>query len=207
MLSTPLQLASMSNNIEDDFFGDCDDNDALIERFNDAAIPGADQYGELSNRESAATERQHFAIGYHETYDDSYEASLQNGFDDGYCSNYDTALHLGQILGQFAIRVESSKKFRENDGSYGPRHATTENKLTEISHRIRNLLLSITQSENSQSTKKSKGDGFQKEYDGVMAEVVESSTKASQEQRLKDRKDLEDLTEDVKNIITAAMAE
>ena len=204
MLSTPLQLASMRNNIEDDFFGDCDDNDALIERFNDAAIPGADQYGELSNRERAATERQHFAIGYHETYDDSYEASLQNGFDDGYCSNYDTALHLGQILGQFAIRVESSKKFRENDGSYGPRHATTENKLTEISHRIRNLLLSITQSENSQSTKKSKGDGFQKEYDGVMAEVVESST---QEQRLKDRKDLEDLTEDVKNIITAAMAE
>ncbi len=194
------------SNIEDDFFGDCDDNDALIGRLDDVATPSADQYGELSTRESAATERQHYAIGYHETYDDSYEASLQNGFDDGYCSNYDTALHLGKMLGHFAIHVESSKKFRENDGSCSPRQAATENKLTEISHRIRNLLLSITQTETSRDKEKSKGDHLQDAYHGVMAEVVESSTKVSQEERLKERKDLEDLADDVKNIITAEMA-
>lgn len=200
------------SNVEDDFFGDCDDYDALQSSLDDAAHQNVDEHGELSVRESAAIERQYFAIGYHETYEECYEASLQNGFDDGYRENYDMALRLGQLLGNFAIRVESSKKSRLElnrtiDTSRSPLLTAPEKKLTDVSHRVRSLLLSMTQNNASRDKNNSMDDGLKNAYDGAVIDIEQPSTQAVKQQRLQQLKDIEVFTENMRSIVNDEVAD
>ena len=210
-------MASLDN-IEDDFFGDCDDHDAFNGSLDEVMhARSLDQYGELSIRESVATERQYFAIGYHETYDECYEASLQKGFDDGYRNNYDVAFRLGHSLGKFAIGVETFKKSSlksphpTNDvtkKSIQESATPTENMLTEVSLRVRSLVLSITQASTSLEKNDSKGERLPFAYDRVRAEPArETSMKVLQQERLHEQKDLEDLAVDIENIMSVKETE
>jgi hypothetical protein len=199
-------IADNMSNVVDDFYGDSDDYDALNSSPYNVAHQTIDEHGELSLRESAAIERQYFAIGYHETYDECHEASLQNGFDDGYRENYDNALHIGQLLGKFAIRVEGSKKSwlelnRTVDISSSVLQTTPETMLTDISHRVRSVLLSITQNEASREKSNTKDDYLQTAYDGVNVDIQQTSTQAAKQQRLRQLKDLEALAEDITTIV------
>ena len=191
--------------LQDDFFGDCDDHDAIHTSMNHVDRQIDDQYGELSIRESVATERQYFAIGYHETFDECYDASLQNGFDESYRNNYDTALRLGHLLGQLAITAATSQnselapQMRENNGVTFTQQTVTENKLIEVSRKVRSQLLSITQAEASPDTKSSKDDRLQDAYSGIAVDIAQMSTKLVQQQQ---QKDIEDLIDDVQNIMS-----
>jgi hypothetical protein len=195
------------NNIQDDFFGDCDDYDADHRRMDDDAHQIIDEYGELTKRETVAIERQYFAIGYHETYDECYEASLQSGFDDGYRHNYDTALRLGHLLGQFAVTVATANKsdselqYQANRGTKSARQTLTEGKLIEVSQRVRSQLLSISHAAAPRGKKYSNDERLQNSYDGITEDVVLTSTNLVQ-QRLQEQRDLEHLAEDIKNLVS-----
>ena len=186
------------SNVQDDFFGDCDDHGAVNGSLDDTAHQSVDQYGELSIRDSVATERQYFVIGYHETYDECYEASLQNGFDDGYRNNYNAALHLGNLLGQYTISVATQKKLQLHPYCDSP---STESRLPEISNRVRNHLVSMTQNDTSRVEKTSSDERLDNSYGGITTGSVQTSTTLAQQLRLQEQKVLDDLTEELKNIV------
>lgn len=56
----------------------------------------------LAEHEVAAVEAHYQTLGYHETYESSQEATLQEGFVAGYTENFDTAFQIGAWLGRAA---------------------------------------------------------------------------------------------------------
>ena len=56
----------------------------------------------LAGHEAAAIESHYQTLGYHETFESSQEATLQEGFVAGYTDNFDTAFQIGAWLGRAA---------------------------------------------------------------------------------------------------------
>lgn len=92
---------------DDDFFG-TDGDDCAADHHPDT----------MAVQDAAAASEQYKTLGYHETYDSSLEAALQDGFVLGYRETYTTATRLGSMLGQIAIsqklRVPMSKNPSQN---------------------------------------------------------------------------------------------
>ena len=112
----------VEDNHDDDFFGKdgesdddgCDDGELLDERLVHRLGDGSsrDNHGNtrrrttskmgLAEHEAAAVQSQYQTLGYHETYESSQEATLQEGFVAGYTENFDTAFQIGVWLGRAA---------------------------------------------------------------------------------------------------------
>jgi hypothetical protein len=207
-------MTSNRNNntrVHDDFFGDCDDHDVIHGRIDNVELSmtaDTDPYGELSIRDNIATERQYFAIGYHETYDACYKASLQNGFDDGYRNNYDTAVHLGHLLGQLAVTAATLNKsgsglqHQENNNIEPERQVLLESHLVEVSRRIRSQLLSLTQADAVPLEIISKDDTRVDAHGIAVADNVPTPSILTQQHRLQGQKEFEAIADDLKSILS-----
>jgi hypothetical protein len=91
---------------EDDFFGrdepDWEDTDTAASReYRDGRCMSMG----LAAKEAAAVEAQYRTLGYHETYECSQEATMQDGFTDGYYATFETATRIGRLLGIAAART------------------------------------------------------------------------------------------------------
>jgi hypothetical protein len=100
-----------------------------------------DSFGELAMRETAALERQHWSLGYHETYAESEEAALQEGFENGYRDTYDVATCLGELLGQYAANIGFDSTLPATQHKH--RSERIEKLTFAVSH-VKEVLLSIT---------------------------------------------------------------
>ena len=78
---------------DDEFFGNQDE--------------GGD-YGGLGQHESTARGQELRAIGYFESYDETKETLLQEGFEAGYREIYDAALRLGVLFGKLSAETHLS---------------------------------------------------------------------------------------------------
>jgi hypothetical protein len=188
--------ATKVNNIEDDFFGNNDndhENSGDVKKIVNSA--NDDQFGELCIRDDAAAERQHFVMGYHETYDESHEAELQHGFDDGYRDSYDTALIIGQLLGQHATKVNiETNSLPNNNASSEP--SEDQKSLAIVVQRIRERLLSITQTTDANDN--SDIDGIAKDDYYVSTEAALANIRFQQQSHQQQQKQqLEDLKQEV----------
>jgi hypothetical protein len=111
-----------------------------------------DSFGELAIRETAALERQHWSLGYHETYAESEEAALQEGFENGYRDTYDVATCLGELLGQYAANIGFDSTLPATQHKHRSAEASTIEqsdaerikRLTFAVSHVKEVLLSIT---------------------------------------------------------------
>jgi hypothetical protein len=85
------------NQLDDEFFGDLHDQDCKsLAQINDT--------GDLEKAESSAVERQFHTLGFHEAYEETKDSLLQQGFEDGYRKNFEAAMRIGQLLGEFTAK-------------------------------------------------------------------------------------------------------
>jgi hypothetical protein len=93
-----------------------DDNDDGDEFFGDQ--DGDDDFGGLlGEREHLARQNELKTVGYVESYDETKETRLQEGFQMGYRETFDVALRIGQLLGQatFRARLEQTQSNSSED--------------------------------------------------------------------------------------------
>jgi hypothetical protein len=199
------------HSVDDEFFGS-DERDNCNEMVNESIAVLDASSGELATRETAAIERQYFAIGYHETFDDSHDASLQHGFNDGYRENYDTAVYLGRLLGHYAtsnaIAANKCVKNSEQEKQQQPLnidfdgHITSsttslqriiESRLEVASRRIRTVLSILSKEYSSRETDGSvaaQSNGGSKEEDSI-----QGNESVRQQRRI-----IEELVLDIQNL-------
>lgn len=82
----------------------------------------------LSRAETAATAKQYQAIGYHETFEESRDCCLQEGFDKGYRDSFDIAVQIGEKVG----RALASLRLRHDSD---PATQAMERSMFELTHR------------------------------------------------------------------------
>lgn len=80
-LAASLAISIMENDDDDDFFGDQEED-------------------QRTEKESAAEADRLKIAGYHDTFEVSHDAALQDGFNAGYLDSYDTAVSIGRLLGR-----------------------------------------------------------------------------------------------------------
>ena len=107
----------------DDFFGDEDETDADGAheqgdgtRRRHRCLDGHDWTNGLAAKEAAAVEEKYRTLGYHETYETSQEATLQEGFVAGYSDTFDVAVSIGTLLGRAAAsRLQLREQSRQSN--------------------------------------------------------------------------------------------
>jgi hypothetical protein len=145
-----MALWTRSSRQEDDFFG-ADGDDEMAhdgEARSDTRV--SDSSNGLAFHEAAAVEQRYRTLGYHETYESSREATLQDGFFRGYTQTFPAALNIGRLLGQAAI----AQKLTEHQVSERHPEATTFETQAQplyltAAARIRSGLLAVTSNEES----------------------------------------------------------
>lgn len=112
----------MKTEEEDEFFGNQDEEikDCVQPDVN-ATSSGvsSDVFTDgLARHEARAVENRYRNIGYHESYDTYKETRLQEGFEVGYKQMFDSAMRIGQMLGEVATPVAfASSKLSKNSTS------------------------------------------------------------------------------------------
>jgi hypothetical protein len=84
---------------EDDFFGNQDDDDDEPVEHDEQEHYG-NEFGALAEREHQARGTELRTIAYVESYDETKEARLQDGFEAGYQETFDVATRIGVLLGK-----------------------------------------------------------------------------------------------------------
>jgi hypothetical protein len=87
-------------------FNEEDDSDNGDEFFGDQEGDDDDFGGLLGERERLARQNELKTVGYMESYDESKETRLQEGFQTGYRETFDVALRIGKLLGQATARAQ-----------------------------------------------------------------------------------------------------
>ena len=82
----------------DEFFGSQEDDDACG--------PGGNGYGALGQHETLAKDRDLATIGYFESYDETKEERVQEGFEAGYQQTFEASRRVGELFGQCMAHAE-----------------------------------------------------------------------------------------------------
>jgi hypothetical protein len=156
-----MALWTRSSRQEDDFFGADGDDDYMAHdgeaRRCDDTLVGHSSNG-LALHEAAAVEERYRVLGYHETYESSREATLQDGFIHGYTDTFPIALNIGRLLGQAAIaqkltELTVSERNQEAIDDAASNDETEARPLyLAAASRIRSGLLAITSNEESSTS-------------------------------------------------------
>jgi hypothetical protein len=149
---------------EDDFFG-TDSND--LEQSSavnvSAGAPTDRPMGgcSLAVHEAASLEERHRILGYHETYEEAKETTLQDGFIEGYSQTFPMALNLGKLLGKAAITqqlLEQKRSASTPDDAIIDSHQPDEATYRAAAARIRTVLQSINSAEDSSANEEKRID-------------------------------------------------
>lgn len=100
----------------------------------------------LAAAESTASANRHRLLGYHESYDQSKEVRLQEGFEDGFRKSFDTAVRIGSLLGRHSIQ------------SHGEEKGEQTGQLLHAARLARSRLIDITSTPNSDKLQKLEKD-------------------------------------------------
>ncbi|GKY93055.1 hypothetical protein MPSEU_000273800 [Mayamaea pseudoterrestris] len=92
------------DHVDDEFFGHLHDQDT------DNVVTNNIASVDLEVAEASAVQRQFHTLGFHEAYEDAKDSLLQEGFETGYRQNFEAAVRIGQLLGEFtaASRLKHS---------------------------------------------------------------------------------------------------
>lgn len=104
---------------DDDFFGNQDGED--------------DDFGALTRQDHLAKEHELKTIGYFESYDDTKEERLQEGFEAGYKETFGVASRIGELYGQMIIDSELEKDDQAKEKS-----RVTSQRLHDFLKKIQN---------------------------------------------------------------------
>jgi hypothetical protein len=85
---------------DDEFFGSQEDDDACG--------TGGNGYGALGQHETLAKDRDLATIGYFESYDETKEERVQEGFEAGYQQTFEASRRVGELFGQCMAHAEFS---------------------------------------------------------------------------------------------------
>jgi hypothetical protein len=166
-----------------------------------------DAFGELAIRETAAMERHHWTLGYHETYTESEEASLQEGFEEGYRDTYDVATCLGEMLGQHAASIGLDFTFPETRRSRGseerssiePSDAERIKRLNlAISHVKEVLVCNTTETSGVKTSRNNKNDHGPNGEDAIDSKEIDM--KVMQQRRPQKCQKLQELKREIEAV-------
>jgi len=120
----------------DEFFGNqenADDHDHDHEE---------DEFGALGRHETRAHRRDVAALGYVESYDDTKEVRLQEGFEAGYRQTFDASLRVGDLFGQWMARAELLDD-NNNDNDKDNQQDAIKQQSSTISRRLHEFLIAF----------------------------------------------------------------
>lgn len=98
---------------DDEFFGDQEDD-------------------RRSEKESAAEAERLKVAGYHDTFEDSHNSALQDGFNAGYTDSFDTAVSIGRLLGRLVAHNKLSDHPKGLDPSYLRMASLIRSRLSQL---------------------------------------------------------------------------
>jgi hypothetical protein len=161
----------------------------------------------LYTRENSALERQHWTVGYHETYTESHEKSLQGGFEAGYRDTYEVATRIGQLLGRSAAATIPSEatvpsnprliqQFDHLAEGISVQQPNVEGgyNLAAAVHRVREVLLTITRGKDQEAISNTEAN-----FDAFTEMNITASSKldSMKQKHQQDKSDLEELNQEV----------
>lgn len=129
----------MRGNIADeDFFNDDED-----EHQDTSGLGPSSSSGGMSHADFAAESERFRTLGYHETYDQSKDAGLQLGFEEGYQCTCHTASRIGELMGYVVMQNSMDEIMRGSTSSTPDRsqvEASTDSVPFEVVRAVRNAL-------------------------------------------------------------------
>lgn len=137
----------MADHIEDDdddeFFGNQEEDDDEF-------------YGGLSKHELQSKDEEMKNIAYFQSYDQTSETKIQEGFEAGYQETFDSAFRIGLLLGELA----TSEKLKQDNTT-----DATQSSSLEASRQIRTFVTSFQERANNKTIDdaKSELENFEKE--------------------------------------------
>ena len=105
-------MALWKSQEEDEFFGSPDEEPSYTRR---RCEDGHELDSGLLVAESSATAQRFRNIGFHETYDQSKELKLQEGFEAGYRDSFELSTKIGELLGKAAMEAKLSEKLQNTN--------------------------------------------------------------------------------------------
>jgi hypothetical protein len=118
---------------EDEFFGSQDDEG---------------EFGALGQHDDLAKDHALKTIGYFESYDETKDILLQEGFEAGYRETYDAALRVGKLFGKLSAETQLlSGKTTESESKQSSEAARRLHEfLTEFQNRPKNVEVNAKES-------------------------------------------------------------
>jgi flagellar biosynthesis/type III secretory pathway protein FliH len=128
---------------DDDFFGNQEEDED-------------ESYGGLSKHELKFKEEEMKKIAFLQSYDQTAEAKIQEGFEAGYHETFDSAFRIGLLLGELA----TSEKFKQDNTT-----DATQSSSLEVSRQVRTFVTSFQERANNKTIDdaKSELENFEKE--------------------------------------------
>ena len=114
---------------EDEFFGNQEEDDDENH--------GGNDFGALGRHESRAKDRDLAAIGYFESYDETKDSRIQEGFEAGYRQTFDASLRVGELFGQWMAQAE----FLDDDDD--DNHEAVKQQSSTLSRRLHEFLVAF----------------------------------------------------------------